>query len=156
MAEGSARPRKGLLVVAGVLIVGGLIAVLVMTGRSNTSRDLGRGLHVQSLDVECPDLKLGIRDLRVVPQNGFTGWEYYLICAEPAGCNARVRLTFRFVAGGRSGELTVVRSIRLARGQTLHDGVLQRPAAAVSRVTRVEARVLAPGAANVVATPLPW
>lgn len=156
MAEGSVRPRQGLLVVGGVLIVGGLIALLVLTGRSNTSRDLGRGLHVQSLPVECPDLKLGIRDLRVVPQNGFTGWEYYLICAEPTGCNAQVQLTFHFVAGGRSGELTVVRSIRLARGQTLHDGVLQRPVAAVSRVTGVEARVFGPGTANVVATPLPW
>ncbi len=141
---------------AGVLIVGGLIALLVMTGRSNTSRDLGRGFHVQSLHVECRDLKLGIRDLRVVPQNGFTSWEYYLICAEPTGCDAQVRLTFHFVAGGRSGELAVVRSIRLARGQTLHDSVLQRPAAAVSRVTRVEAAILASDARIAVATPLPW
>jgi len=156
VTESAARPRTGLLLLAGVLVVGGLVALLVLTGRSRPSRDLERGLHVQSLDVDCPDLKLGIRDLRVVPQKSFTGWEYHLICVQPEGCDARVRLVFHFLAGRRPGEVATSRSIQLARGQTLHDGLLQRPAVAVSRVTGVEARVLTPVGGKAVATPLPW
>jgi len=92
----------------------------------------------------------------VVPQERFTGWGYYVICADPKGCEGRVELVFHFLAGGRDGRVSVVRDIRLGRGQNLHDGFVQRPPVTVERITRVEAKVLDSSDPAIDRTPLPW
>jgi len=153
-----ARPSKGLLAVLGILVVAVVIAavVLLVSRRHRPSRDLESGLHVGSLPVECPDMKLGIRALHVVPQKSFTGWGYHVICADPRGCEGRVEIVFHFVAGGHEGQISTVRDIHLGRGQTVHDSLLQRPRTIVERITRVEAKVLDSTGGRVVPTPLPW
>lgn len=152
-----ARPRKGLLVGACILVlVAAGLAMLLLFRNPRPKRDLDRGLRVDSVAVDCPAMRLGIRELRVVPQKGFTGWGYHLICAEPKGCDARVQLIFHYLAAGTPGDVSTTRFIKLVRGQTFHDGFLQRPAVVVDRITKVEAKLLTPNGQGAVATPLPW
>jgi len=119
-------------------------------------RILDHGVVEKRLDVTCPAMKLSVSMLRVVPQKTFTGWGYRLICADPAGCEGRVKLTFHYLADGKPGEISVTRTLHLGRGQNLRDGFLQRPVVRVEEITKVEGKLLAPGGRGTVSTPGPW
>jgi hypothetical protein len=128
------------LAAAAVLVAAAVVWYLV--GRRGAGVGGVHELRQPGVQASSSDLGLSVRRLWVVRRDAYTSWDFFLNCGEREGCDAKIRLTFRYDSGGRERSYSVVKALRLPSGGSEHVQYQQRPADRVDSVKSVKIEVL--------------
>jgi hypothetical protein len=89
-----------------------------------------------------PDLQVALEAVRGTIRGSYTDWSCILICREPEGCHADVRLRVDYRSSGEDQSMTLAGRLDGEPDEAMRIGRVQRPPTPVDSVDRVSIEVV--------------
>jgi hypothetical protein len=129
--------------IATILVVTVVVAAALWQRRSKPAGPAEPEAFSHTADaVDSPDLRLEVEEVTGRLHADAVAWSCRLICREPAGCRAELRVTVHYLSDGGPEQVLLFGEFDGPEGSSGSVAGVQRPPVEVAGVERVEIAVI--------------